>query len=238
MKPIRIVTYNMLKGRSLVKKTNILPHINELMLGINPDILVLQEAPGRLLTETSHAGSLHELLPYSFLGMNALTKRGEHGNAVFSKIPLHETKNQDLSRVRYARRGLISCHTKPKNFKQNIHLFCTHLDLLQKARFEQIDFIIELINKTVDPATPAILCGDFNDWNQKLDRLIRQKFEQENLSYTGKLLKTYPSIKPLLPLDRIYLKNLDLVNIEVPKEAAWKTLSDHLPLIADFLPLS
>lgn len=41
---------------------------------------------------------------------------------------------------------------------------------------------------------------------------------------------------PVLPLDRIYLRNLRVVQARVLSGLPWSLLSDHLPLLASIAP--
>lgn len=44
---------------------------------------------------------------------------------------------------------------------------------------------------------------------------------------------TYPSIIPVLSLDRVYMRGLHCKSIMVPRGSTWARLSDHLPLVAE-----
>jgi endonuclease/exonuclease/phosphatase family metal-dependent hydrolase len=51
---------------------------------------------------------------------------------------------------------------------------------------------------------------------------------------TGECAKSFPSILPLLKLDRIYYRNIDLLGVDICKDDPWNKLSDHLALLSDF----
>jgi len=50
-------------------------------------------------------------------------------------------------------------------------------------------------------------------------------------SLTGSPAKTFPSVKPMLPMDRIYVRGLKIHSAEVLYE--WLKLSDHLGITAE-----
>ena len=46
----------------------------------------------------------------------------------------------------------------------------------------------------------------------------------------GKPARTFPARLPLLPLDRIYVRNVKVHNPQVLTTRPWSHLSDHVPL--------
>ena len=48
---------------------------------------------------------------------------------------------------------------------------------------------------------------------------------------TGAPARTFPSMKPLLPMDRIYVRGLKIHSAEILHE--WMKLSDHLGITAE-----
>jgi endonuclease/exonuclease/phosphatase family metal-dependent hydrolase len=79
------------------------------------------------------------------------------------------------------------------------------------------------------PARDAvILAGDFNDWASRLGATFTAHEFMEHSQ------KTFPSWLPLLPLDRIYTRNIQVQAFHSFTGAPWRGLSDHLPLAIDF----
>ena len=78
--------------------------------------------------------------------------------------------------------------------------------------------------------------GDFNDWNGTLGKALenqlgmREVFRDEH----GHYAKTFPSHYPILRMDRIYYRGIDLIESECLGRRPWSELSDHLPLYARF----
>jgi len=50
----------------------------------------------------------------------------------------------------------------------------------------------------------------------------------------GDYAKTFPALRPTLRTDRIYFRGLQLIGGECLKGKPWRSLSDHLPLLAHF----
>ena len=50
----------------------------------------------------------------------------------------------------------------------------------------------------------------------------------------GRYAKTFPSHRPMLQMDRVYFRQLNLLDCECLDAHPWGELSDHLPLYARF----
>jgi endonuclease/exonuclease/phosphatase family metal-dependent hydrolase len=86
------------------------------------------------------------------------------------------------------------------------------------------------IAREVPSSAPLIVAGDFNDWSAQL---IKPMAALDLRTFEGIRLPTYPARLPLLHLDRVFVRGLRPVSAHVPHGAAWRRMSDHLPLIAD-----
>jgi endonuclease/exonuclease/phosphatase family metal-dependent hydrolase len=51
---------------------------------------------------------------------------------------------------------------------------------------------------------------------------------------TGSYAKTFPSHRPMLRMDRIYFRGIELIDSRCLQRQPWNELSDHLPLYARF----
>ena len=78
--------------------------------------------------------------------------------------------------------------------------------------------------------------GDFNDWNGAIHRTMMGQldFEEAYSSLHGGPAKTYPARFPALAMDRIYFRNLQLIDADLLSGKAWQRLSDHCGLYARF----
>lgn len=176
MSLIRVVSYNIHKGRSLGGR-DALPDLRLGLHGLRPDVLFLQEVQGRNeLHGALHAQ--HESLAAALrmevaYGCNAVRSRTDHGNALLSRYPILSAENEDISDHRLEQRGLL--HGVIRKDGHEIHCFVVHLGLFGGGRERQILQIMERINRVVPPGAPVLIAGDFNDWKDRLAPLfVRQ----------------------------------------------------------------
>jgi len=54
-----------------------------------------------------------------------------------------------------------------------------------------------------------------------------------SVAHSGRAARTYPSILPLLRLDRIYVRGFKIVASRVHAGRPWSMLSDHLAVSAE-----
>jgi endonuclease/exonuclease/phosphatase family metal-dependent hydrolase len=89
------------------------------------------------------------------------------------------------------------------------------------------------VTKHIPGGAPVIVAGDFNDWNEKLDDILEGAGLSRARLKDVDRVPTFPSIVPVLALDRVYTRGLDCQNIMVPRGGTWPRLSDHLPLVVE-----
>ena len=115
-----------------------------------------------------------------------------------------------------------------------------HLGLMGTSRLRQALQLRHFIEREVPAHAPLLVAGDFNDWSQKLHGV----FADSGLhSETAASFSTFPARLPLTQLDHIYARGLHRVRQFVPGQIHlperpdiynWASLSDHLPLVAEF----
>ncbi|NCX66602.1 MAG: endonuclease, partial [Burkholderiaceae bacterium] len=85
---------------------------------------------------------------------------------------------------------------------------------------------------TLSKHEPSIIAGDFNDWrNSASEPMSEAGFVDAFESLYGAPAKTFPSAKPMLAMDRIYVRGLKIQKAQVLTE--WSKLSDHLAVYAE-----
>tara|TARA_R110000868_G_scaffold391180_1_gene661101 strand:+ start:196 stop:927 length:732 start_codon:yes stop_codon:yes gene_type:complete len=237
---LKVVTYNMHKGKSFWFRDYRLNVIREQIQKLEPEIVFLQEAPGVHPKSASYLLDPVEYFadqtwPHHCYGKNAVYDGGHHGNAIISKYTIDNHINHDISQTRLAKRGLLHAQVNIKESGREslIHLLNVHLDLTAKARRLQTQFILNYVKSHLDSNDRIILAGDFNDWQGRLDADFRTMFDRELVEKNQRGQKTFPALKPIYDLDRVYTRNLSASGVHVPREGAWKSLSDHLPLCVD-----
>jgi endonuclease/exonuclease/phosphatase family metal-dependent hydrolase len=178
-----------------------------------------------------------QLFPHYSYSKNVIYDHGHHGNLIISKYPIEFYNNINISTNSLENRGLLVCTiTIPQNEqepKKTILACCLHLNLLHTGRKKQYKKIIDFIDTYEHQYDSCILAGDFNDWNKKsfeyFEKILHMK--EAHLTSNGFLAKTFPANIPFLALDRIYVKNLEIINSKVIYID--KNPSDHLPLYCE-----
>jgi len=163
---------------------------------------------------------------------NAITKHGEHGNALLSRWPMGDVGHHDVSDHRFEQRGLLHV---PVNWQgREVHTVVAHLGLMHSSRVRQVQRVAQFIEAHVPPQALLLVAGDFNDWGERLDAPMRECGLQRAVPPHGRTrMPTFPSRVPLFSLDRIYMRGFQCQRMQVPHGPAWARMSDHLPLLAE-----
>ena len=116
---LHVVTYNIHKGFSQFNQRMMVHELRKQLRSLAPDIVFLQEVQGM---NDRHARRIRdwpkeaqqEFLAADFwqstaYGRNAIYDHGHHGNAVLSRFPIEHAHNQDVTHLRFERRGLLHC---------------------------------------------------------------------------------------------------------------------------------
>lgn len=238
---LRVLSYNIHKGICFYSRQYILSELREAIRSLDTDLVFLQEVMGeRNKSNGDSMGRQLEYLAdsiwtYAAYGKNAVHTKGHHGNAILSKFPIISYQNIDISTNRLERRGLLHAIVQTPEH-QRLHLFCSHLNLLENGRRLQVTNIMHRISSAVRAGEPIVFGGDFNDWREMIsDRLALDLGLQEaGQAILGGHAKTFPSLLPMLCLDRIYFKNLHATTFSVVDGEPWNKFSDHLGILAEF----
>jgi endonuclease/exonuclease/phosphatase family metal-dependent hydrolase len=243
---LRVATYNIHKGVRGVGPRKRL-EIHNLGLGIealDADLVFLQEVrhfhhgEAKAFQRTSFGwpeqGQAEFLAPEGYevaYRTNAITKGGEHGNALLSRWPIGDIGHHDVSDHRFEQRGLL--HVPVQWQGLTVHTVVAHLGLMHAGRVRQVQRLAEFVRNHVPPEALLVIAGDFNDWGEKLDAPMREYGLTRAQSPGRSRQATFPSRVPFFSLDRIYTRGLRCISTQVPRGAAWARMSDHLPLLAE-----
>lgn len=252
---LRVATYNIHKGVRGIGPGKRL-EIHNLGLGIealDADLVCLQEVrhfhqrDARRFDRTSFGwpaqGQAEFLAPEGYdvaYRSNAITRGGEHGNALLSRWPIGDVRHHDVSDHRLEQRGLL--HVPVHWQGMTLHAVVVHFGLSHASRVRQVQRLCAFIEREIEPHEALLVAGDFNDWGERLDAqfadagLQRARAPAGGAAATRSL--TFPSIAPLFALDRVYTRGLRCVSTFVPRGSTWVRMSDHLPLVAEFEPLA
>nr|WP_315203323.1 endonuclease/exonuclease/phosphatase family protein [uncultured Albidiferax sp.] len=237
---LRVATYNIHKGVQGLGPTRRLEihNLGHAVEQLDADIVCLQEVRKLNRSEQKYFTRWPDLPQADFLApegyeavyqTNAITRHGEHGNALLSRWPVVWHKHEDMSDHRFEQRGLLHVHVQAHGVP--IHVIVVHLGLIPASRARQVQQLATYIARDVPPDAPLIVAGDFNDWGNQM-RLALNRIHMQAFDKPG--ARTYPSRLPLAQLDYVYARGLKPVGLEVPRGRIWWRMSDHLPLLAEF----
>lgn len=142
--------------------------------------------------------------------------RCQYGNAVLSKYPIKYSENHALTPVlsdfgTNEPRGILEAVVEVKG--QHIHVFNTHLALKEEELKVNIDELLDIAGKH---HFPSLILGDFN--------------APPEHPYLQKLKGSFSN--PATRIDYIFA----CAQLEAVQSAVIQTnVSDHLPILADFL---
>ena len=245
-----VLTYNIHKGFFIHPAAYVLEEIKQAIHSVRADLVFLQEIKAHHEIKLSRRRQKSEdreiqnqleviadtLWPYSAFGKNAAYSSGNHGNAILSVQPFSTWDNYDISTNQFEKRGVLHVTLERGPGLAPMHLFCLHLNLLEKGRKVQIRQFTREILEQVPHTAPVIIAGDFNDWRGRIERYFAGDLglQEAHTVLRGEKAKTFPSWLPVLPLDRIYFSNVKVTACQVLRGRPWSRLSDHSAILAHF----
>lgn len=242
---LHILTINVHKGFSLLNRRFVLPQLKTAIHSTPADIVFLQEIVGKNTRKAAkHSDwpekSQHEYIADSSMfnhtyGKNVVYTAGHHGNAILSRFPILDFERMDVSTNRFEKRGILYSRLKIPNHSYSLHCICVHFGLFHESRKKQFGKLREYVQRVVPDNEPLIVAGDFNEWrkNKKNELEMYLGMKDAGLEIHGKKLRTFPSLMPVLPLDRIYLRGFKVLNAQILHKGIWKNLSDHTGFSAE-----
>ena len=248
---LNLLTINVHKGFSLLNRRFILPRLKKAIHSTPADIVFLQEIVG----ENSRKAEKHSEWPdkpqheyiaehphfHHAYGKNSVYTAGHHGNAILSRLEILDFERLDVSTNRVEKRGILYSRMNIPNHKHSLHCICVHLGLFHKSRKKQFGKLMEYIQRVVPDNEPLIVAGDFNEWRKHKKNELETHMGMKDAGHEihGKKLKTFPSLLPVFPLDRIYLRGLKVLKAQTLHKGIWNGLSDHAGFSAEVeIPIS
>ena len=240
MTKLRVATYNIHKGvQGLGPRQRLEIHnLGHAVEQLDADVICLQEVRkmhrghARRFTHWPDMEQADFLAPLGYEAVyrtNAVTRHGEHGNALLSRWPVVTHQHEDMSDHRFEQRGLL--HVEVKVDGTLIHVGVVHLGLIRASRVRQVIQLLQFIKREIPADAPLLVAGDFNDWGSHVQTTLAQ---EGLVAYANHRTPTFPSRLPLVQLDYVFARGLKPTAAEVPRGRIWWRMSDHLPLIADF----
>ncbi len=241
---LHVATYNIHKGFSHFNRRMVVHDLRKCLRELAPDIAFLQEVQGLHLGHAETHGDWPQQPQHEFLadehwpdiayGSNVVYDHGHHGNAILSRFQILRTHNQDVTHLRFERRGMLHCAIVIPGWNVPLHCVCVHLSLLGLSRRRQMDALAEHLEAELPAGAPLIIAGDFNDWSNKAgNQLIERLGVHEAFGGAGGVpARSFPSNLPMLRLDRIYMRGFKVKSMTVHHGLPWARISDHAALSA------
>ncbi len=192
---------------------------------LDADVLALQEAL-RPFDGADPLAALADRLGFHLAFVTTrLHRRGELGNAILSRWPLAGALAIDLSFGRMEQRAALAVEFRTAHGPLTVA--ATHLALVDATRARQIRALLEHPHLAEGP---VVLLGDMNAWrtDPSSRRLAAAFAAHDNAAWPP----TYPSMRPVLALDRAYARGARIAEVRAHDSAAARRGSDHLPIVA------
>jgi endonuclease/exonuclease/phosphatase family metal-dependent hydrolase len=229
---LRIVTYNVHRGRGLDRRTRP-ERIAEVLVDLNADVIAMQEVIGPGRAGPGHAEGWGAALGMGWVMAPARELRHhQFGNVILSRHPIRDHVQHDLSWK----------SSEPRNAQRTeidlgpgrLHVFNVHLGTALLERRYQADRLASWVHDR-RTSGPKIVLGDFNEWMRgPATATLEARLESVDLKPHLPKRRTYPGFFPLVHLDHIYhAGRVEVRRIELIRTRRAKIASDHLPLVAD-----
>jgi len=218
------MTYNIRNGRGLDDRVD-LARTARVIAAYRPDIVTLQEVDasrarsGGLDQATALAAHLDMIATFAPCIEHGSER---YGIATLTRLPLvGETRRIALPHHGKRRYSEPRCAlvTRVGWHDLEVDIVNTHLSILPGERPAQLAAVIACL-----ATDDVIVAGDFNCTPKALARALR---------FASPRCRTWPSRLPLLPLDHILVRGLEVVASGTWTEGEARVASDHLPLVAE-----
>ncbi|MGF6527159.1 endonuclease/exonuclease/phosphatase family protein [Variovorax sp. PvP013] len=240
---LRVATYNIHKGVQGIGPARRLEihNLGHAIEQLDADIVCLQEVRkmnrmgAQRFARWPDQPQADFLAPEGYTAVyetNAVTRHGEHGNALLTRWPVIRTGHQDISDHRFEQRGLL--HVLIDVDGVPVHAIVVHLGLIKGSRVRQVSRLREFIEREIPANEAVIVAGDFNDWGARMRLAMNAMGMRDSSDLRGPPTLTYPSRLPVTQLDFIYARQVVPVSCSVPRGPVWARMSDHLPLLTEF----
>ncbi|MEE4187911.1 MAG: endonuclease/exonuclease/phosphatase family protein [Roseobacter sp.] len=233
---LRCATWNVHRAKGIdghVDPGRVMAGIEQALAPRNLQVLALQEADGecrpharifdmdRIATHTGLTYVHDDSLRWG------PGSDGFLGTILFLDPALHLLQTDVIDLPGHCHRGAVSVEalyeTRP------VRIMSTHLSLFQPLRIVQMRIIGQYLRRR--PPMQTILLGDLNEWRPWGGLMFHRRLVGRVLS--GPIRRTFPSTRPILPLDRILTDAPGEVRrLRTIKSAEVALASDHLPLEA------
>jgi endonuclease/exonuclease/phosphatase family metal-dependent hydrolase len=232
LRTIRVVTYNVHRGRGLDGRTKP-DRIAAVLQDIDADVVALQEVVGAGPRHGGHAEAFG-----AALGMGWVMAPTRHlwshqfGNVVLSRFPITHHVRYNLSWKTCEPRGCMRVDLAIGD-ELTLHLYNAHFGTAILERRVQAERLAGIVSDR-RVTGPKIVLGDFNEWSRgPASALLSERLNGIDLAAHLRRRRTYPGVFPLVHLDHIYYQGrVEVEKVELVRSRRALIASDHLPLVA------
>lgn len=228
---MRVLTYNVHGCRGI--DGVVAPRrIAAVLRAVDADVVALQEvfSGGRAHGASNQLAMLAEatgLTPVA--GPADPASSTGYGNGLLVRHPVMEVAICDLTVTGREPRAAVEAVLRRDGVPAAVVV--THLGLGRRERLTQLGRLLEWIARR--PSLPRIVAGDLNEWNRWSGtwRTIERHFD------TTAPVRTFPTRRPLFPLDRVLVSRPGRVlTTALHRDLPARVASDHLPVVATVDP--
>jgi len=223
---LNLATWNIHRGTGADGERD-LGRTGRVIIGLNPDVIGLQEVENRIGPDRDDLARLGEVTGMEvYAGPTLKNQTGNYGNALLTRLPVLDIERYDISYRDREPRGVLLAAVDWEG--ERLRVAVTHLGLMPGERRYQVRRLVEFLS---GKNSPLILMGDFNEW------LIWGRPLRWLHRHFGPLRgpATFPSRWPVLRLDHILAEpRKRLTGKKTFRSSLAVAASDHLPLTAGF----
>lgn len=193
---------------------------------LGSDVLALQEVLRPDVAEDPLREAARRLGFHLAFVVTRHHRNGPLGNALLSRWPLSGALAIDLTFGRMERRAALAVRVDGP--EQSLRVAATHLALVDRTRSRQVRTLLDHPHLSDGP---TVLLGDMNAWRPtRASRALDAHFDDRH--HNADWPPSYPSVRPVLALDRMYARGARLVDLGTHASDAARRASDHLPIVA------
>ncbi len=226
-----VLTYNIHKAIGNDRLYDIQRVLN-VCRDINADFIALQEVDQGVPRSRydDQAKIISEELGLNYvLGLNVKLKKGSYGNAIFTRYPIKEHTNINLTWTIKKPRACLAARIELPT--TDLIFMNFHLGLAGIERMKQIKMLLGSPFIKDHRDLPIILLGDSNDRAHRLNPVLSKAGYEDTCKNTR--INTFPSYAPVLRLDKIYYNDrLKIKEHHVIQNKLTRVASDHLPVFS------
>jgi len=224
---LRVLTYNIRSGTDILGRPRLADQAATVSAA-EPDLVLLQEVrqPGQAEQVARAAGLAH----LAFGPARRTYGGGAFGNAILSRWRLVDVENRTVPVARLLSQPRAVLAATATLDERRLRVASAHFGLMPGEAARSARAALDM---TMQAGALIVVGGDFNRplAHALCHRLLRRHLIDCAAADGRTPRATFPSPKPMLRLDYLYVRDLHVAHVAVLPSAA----SDHLPLLAELV---